>query len=55
MARSLFDHLAMVGIAILAGAILIAAFQEWYDYTEQRRAEKRSRRNHPSSTRPRYE
>jgi hypothetical protein len=55
MARSFFDTMAIIGIAIIVGFALTVAFQEWYDYTEARRAQRRARRDHPSNSGPRYE
>lgn len=53
--RSTLDTVAAVLIAFAIGITFVVAFQEWYDYTEARRAMKRARRDHPSSSGPRYE
>ena len=59
MSSSFVTHIILFGISAVAAVILVAYFDDYYQDLEERRRAKwearRSRRDHPSNSGPRYE
>lgn len=53
--KNLFVNLALIAISIFCAWFFVNAFDAWYVDKEARRAEKRAKQDHPSSSGPRYE
>lgn len=53
--EELIETIVLAAVSAFVAWVLVNAFDAWYVDKEARRAEKRAKKDHPSSSGPRYE
>lgn len=53
--RTFIVQVGLVATSAVLALFLVKVFDDWYQDTEERRARRRSRAQHPSSSGPRHE